>query len=197
MLTLVKKIVIYATNTLDLWYNRFIMNHKKVEFVSFPKINGRIFITGGGKLKLGDNVAFNSGKYSNPIGGDTRMTISVAKGALLEIDDFAGISNTAIICHEKMNIGKHVKIGGNVKIYDTDFHSLDPLLRSNSETDRGNTRPVKIGDFCFIGAHSIILKGVVIGDNSIIGAGSVVTKSIPENEIWAGNPAKFIKKLTS
>lgn len=46
-----------------------------------------------------------------------------------------------------------------------------------------------------MGAHTIILKGVHIGKGAVIGAGSVVTKNIPENEIWAGNPAKFIKKV--
>lgn len=51
-----------------------------------------------------------------------------------------------------------------------------------------------INDNVFIGARCIILKGVTIGSKSIIGAGSVVTKNIPEGEIWAGNPAKFIKK---
>ena len=52
-----------------------------------------------------------------------------------------------------------------------------------------------IKDNVFIGARCLILKGVVVGENSIIGAGSVVTKNIPDNEIWAGNPAKFIKAL--
>lgn len=52
-----------------------------------------------------------------------------------------------------------------------------------------------IEDNVFIGARCIILKGVTIGENSIVGAGSVVTKSIPANEIWAGNPAKFIRKI--
>ena len=55
--------------------------------------------------------------------------------------------------------------------------------------------PVIIKDNAFIGAGSIILKGTIIGMNSIVAAGSVVTKSIPDNEIWGGNPAKFIKKV--
>lgn len=59
----------------------------------------------------------------------------------------------------------------------------------------GATSPVVIKDGVFIGAHCIILKGVTIGEKSIIGAGSVVTKSIPDGEIWAGNPAKFIRRI--
>ena len=61
--------------------------------------------------------------------------------------------------------------------------------------DSKNTirKEVFIGDNVFIGAHSTILKGVKIGKNSIIGACSVVTKSVPDNEIWAGNPAKFVR----
>lgn len=59
----------------------------------------------------------------------------------------------------------------------------------------GATSPVVIKDGAFIGAHCIILKGVTIGENSIVGAGSVVTKSIPDGEIWAGNPVKFIRRV--
>lgn len=52
-----------------------------------------------------------------------------------------------------------------------------------------------IGDNVLIGAHSIILKGVTIGNNAVVAAGSVVSRSIPANELWGGNPAKFIKKI--
>jgi acetyltransferase-like isoleucine patch superfamily enzyme len=46
-----------------------------------------------------------------------------------------------------------------------------------------------------IGAGSVILGGICVGENALIGAGSVVTKDIPDNELWFGNPAKFIRRL--
>lgn len=55
---------------------------------------------------------------------------------------------------------------------------------------------VELCDNCFIGANTVICNAVRIGENAIVGAGSVVTKDIPDNEIWGGNPARFIKKRT-
>lgn len=177
-----------------LW-NRFLIRYKKVSYTTFPNINGKLRLFGRGKLHLGRDVQINSGLISNPIGGDTQTVISVDPGAELTIDDYTGISNCAIICKLRITIGKFVKIGGGVKIYDSDFHHLDSKERKNPETDVPRKMAVHIGDHCFIGAHSIILKGVEIGENSIIGSGSVVAKSIPPNEIWGGNPAKFIRKI--
>lgn len=54
---------------------------------------------------------------------------------------------------------------------------------------------ITIGDNCFIGAGVIILPGVTIGNNVIVGAGSVVTKSVPENMIVGGNPARIINTV--
>lgn len=59
----------------------------------------------------------------------------------------------------------------------------------------GATSPIRKGDEVFIGADVIILKGVSIGERSIIGAGSVVTKDVPPDKIWAGPPAKFVRKI--
>ena len=84
-------------------------------------------------------------------------------------------------------------MGGGTKIYDTDFHWLNLEERINQPG--GKTAPVIIKDGAFVGADCIILKGVTIGKRAVIGAGSVVTKSVPDGEIWAGNPAKLIRKL--
>jgi|TARA_R100000234_G_C4998059_1_gene178926 UDP-3-O-[3-hydroxymyristoyl] glucosamine N-acyltransferase len=54
---------------------------------------------------------------------------------------------------------------------------------------------VEIGESCFIGANSTIRQHLKVGNNSIVGMGSVVTKNIPNNEVWAGNPARKIKDV--
>lgn len=53
---------------------------------------------------------------------------------------------------------------------------------------------VNIGKRVFIGVNTVIANSVTKGDGALIGAGSIVTKDIPEKEVWAGNPAHFIKK---
>jgi len=57
------------------------------------------------------------------------------------------------------------------------------------------TAPIIIKDNAFIGGSTIILKGYTIGENSVIAAGSVVTGVVSDNEIWGGNPARFIRRL--
>lgn len=150
-----------------------------------------------GTFILGKNFTMNNGERYNPIGRQKKCLFFVGKNAELEIGDYVGMSSTSIVCEKHIRIGDFVKIGGNVVIYDTDFHALDSELRKSLESDMNNTnkKDVIIGDNVFLGAHSTILKGVQIGNNSIVGASSVVTKSIPDNEIWGGNPAKFIRKI--
>ena len=54
-------------------------------------------------------------------------------------------------------------------------------------------RDVRIGDNCFIGAHSIILPGVTIADGCIVAAGSVVARDVPAGSLVAGNPARVVE----
>lgn len=175
-------------------YNDFVFRYRKVVASEKVRIKGFIKIYGRGKFIFGKNVKINSSRMSNPIGGETKTVLFCSPGATISVGDNTGMSNCAIVAKQSVTIGDNVKIGGSVKIYDNDFHSLDANER-NFGKDMPKCAPVVVKNGAFIGAFSIILKGVTVGENSIVGAGSVVTKNIPDNEIWAGNPAKFIKKL--
>jgi acetyltransferase-like isoleucine patch superfamily enzyme len=175
----------------------FVLKGNNVSFSSF-RTGGipYVMVARGGKMFLGENFAMNNGLTYNPIGCSQRCTFFVDRGAVLKIGDNVGISQTALVAIDDITIADNVKIGGGVKIYTTDFHSLDPMMRkSKGDVKNRIKKPVVIKENAFIGAHTIILKGVTVGENSIVGAGSVVTKDIPDNQIWAGNPARFIRNI--
>lgn len=171
--------------------NFVILKLNSVEYVTFPKINGKLVVVNRGVFQIGRQNKFNSTLYSNLVGLYKPCSVEVQKGAALQIGNFSGFSGVSIYCANKITIGNYVCCGGNVSIWDTDFH---PQNFEDRRTGYVGTKsaPIKIGDDVFIGANSIILKGVEIGDRVIVGAGSVVTKNIPNDEVWAGNPAKKI-----
>ncbi len=97
----------------------------------------------------------------------------------------------AILCsRSEIKIENNVLLGGGVKIFAHDFYSVSYEERMQNGDSDVRTAPILIKEGAFIGAHAIILKGVTIGRHSVIGAGAVVTKDVPDNEVWAGNPAK-------
>ena len=162
------------------------------------KIDGFVFIkkSKSGILKIGKDFTLNSRSASNLVGITNRASFQVIEKGIIEIGDYCGFTSTVLSSRTLIKIGNHVKIGGNVRIFDHDYHSLNHLHRRDSKEDGENvkTAPVIIEDDVFIGTNSIILKGVSIGARSIIGAGSVVSlKIIPPDSVVAGNPARIIK----
>jgi acetyltransferase-like isoleucine patch superfamily enzyme len=189
---------VYFEKFISKFFSQILFLGNGVKFTSF-KTNGYpyIMISRGGIMEVGSNFKMNNTLKANPIGRTQRCSFFVDKDAFLKIGSNVGMSSAAIVCHTKIEIHDNVKIGGGTCIYDTDFHAIDSEIRKNNKLDKisKKVKPVLIKENVFIGAHTTILKGVTIGKNSVIGACSVVTKNIPSNEIWAGNPAKFIKKI--
>ena len=192
-------------------YNLIVFKLKGIKVGQDCKIMGFVNIAGSGKIFIGERFTLTSGNHVNPISGNDEASWLVEQNAKLTIGNNVGMSSTRVWTHDAVTIGNNVQIGANVLIIDTDTHQLDYRLRrnpddaffsglSNSEiwqkkSDGTKSSPVYIEDDVWIGAHSIILKGVTIGARSIIGAGSVVTKSIPADSIAAGNPCKVIRKI--
>ena len=124
------------------------------------------------------------------------MLFKSKKQGVLQIGNNVGINSTSIFCDESITIMDYVHIGGGCQIFDTNFHNMDYLGRRDPLLNPiSRTSPVVIERDIFIGSRCIICKGVTIGARSIVAAGSVVVNNIPPDELWGGNPAKFIKKI--
>jgi len=148
-------------------------------------------------IYLHDGVKIVSNSTGTALGVGRRTILrTLFEGATITIGQDSGLSGSTITCASKIIIGKRCLIGADVLIMDTDFHPVKHETRNSvnlpypAESDR-----IEIGDDVFIGARSIILKGVKIGNGCVIGAGSVVTSSLPSMTISAGNPAKVLKKI--
>lgn len=133
-------------------------------------------------LSLGNNTA---------VGRNAWIEMS-NNNSIIEIGDGTNIGrNVTISCLKKIVIGKRCLLSYSVSVLDHDHlvgEKISPMDGCYSEG-----REIVIGNNCFIGAHSFILKGVHLGDNCIVGANSVVTKSFPKYSVICGNPAKLIR----
>lgn len=92
-----------------------------------------------------------------------------------------------------IRIGNKVRITRNVEFI---THDGGLWVLRNLYSDMKNADyfgKIVIEDNVNIGWNVIIMPGVTIGKNSIVGAGAVVTKSIPENSVVAGIPARIIE----
>jgi len=98
-------------------------------------------------------------------------------GRLFDIGTF-----TYINCKFGVEIQDYVQIGSHCSIY------------SHSTIDDKKGKVI-LKKNCKIGTHSTIMPNVIIGENSIIAAHSFVNVNVPQNELWAGIPARFKAKL--
>ncbi|MBL8764879.1 MAG: hypothetical protein JNM07_11480 [Phycisphaerae bacterium] len=90
---------------------------------------------------------------------------------------------------ERVTIGRKVLIAGRVYISDHDHDWPDPTMLKLV------VAPVAIGDGCWLGEGSCVLKGVTLGAGCIVGANAVVTRSFPERCMLVGVPARAIKRF--
>lgn len=176
--------ILYAFYTPLVWLLLII---KKVNICGKSYWNGIPSIDKGrnSTITIGNGCRFASRHTSNRLGLFHPCMITTQENAVLKIGNNCGFSAVSLWCFKCITIGNNVRVGANVTIMDGDAHQDDPRA--------GKDSPIFIEDNVWIGACSIVMKGVTIGRNSVIGAGSVVTKDIPENVVAAGNPCKVVR----
>lgn len=149
-----------------------------------------------GSIKMGSCILFNSRSRDNLVGLLSPTILDVTHGGEIVIGSRSGFSSVVMSSRKKIYIGDRVMFGGNVRIFDHDFHSIDSTCRG-TPADYANVRssPIIIEDDVFVGTNSIILKGTSIGARSIVAAGSVVFGlKIPPDSMVKGNPACVVGK---
>lgn len=156
----------------------------------------QILTTKNGELIIGNYFKCNNRIKSNSIGliQPCIFNISTPNSKII-IGDNVGISGSTICATTSVTIGNNVLIGSGCLISDTDSHPIDWEDRLYDRNEKTRKAPIVIKDNAFIGARSIILKGVTIGEGAVVGAGSVVSKDVPPYSIVCGNPARVVKTL--
>lgn len=154
----------------------------------------KIYISKDVKIIAGNRIAIDAGiiilKENTLI--NANCNIFIKRGKLILGKNSYFNNNCTVITIGEINIGENVMIGPMCNLLAGKHNYKDNEVDYKFQGDTDGS--IVIEDNVWIGAGSVILSGIRIAKGSIIGAGSVVTKSIGENEIWAGNPAKFIKK---
>jgi len=91
-----------------------------------------------------------------------------------------------VVMHPQVTIGDHCRIYHHVSLA--------------AESAIGSEYRIVLERNVTIGAHSIVVarsnSSLHIGEGSTIGAGSVLTRDVPPGQIWAGNPARFVKNAS-
>ena len=140
------------------------------------------------KLSIGDStILLKHARIQNFISENCEQP-SIRIGNRCFIGYYCTILNAS-----EVTIGDDVLIASHVMI-SSENHGIDPESEIPYRNQPLVSKPVSIGDGCWIGEKVCILPGVTIGKKCIVGAGSVVTKSIPDYSIAVGNPAKVIKQ---
>jgi len=147
-------------------------------------------------VRLGKDVKIHSfvNLYGCSIGDNSKIGafVEIQKGAF--IGKRCKISSHTFIC-EGVTIEDNAFVGHNVTFINDLFPKATNLDGSSQTEADWTVVPTVVEMGASIGSNVTILCGVTIGACALVGAGSVVTRDIPAYEIWAGNPARFLRKV--
>lgn len=149
-------------------------------------------------VRLGENVKLSRfiNLYGCIVGDNTKIGAFVEIQKNAKVGKNCKISSHTFIC-EGVTIGDGCFVGHGVMFINDNYpRSVNASDQLETEKDWvGRFRITTVGDKVSIGSNTTILGGVNIGEKAVIGAGSVVTKDVPPGQIWAGNPARFLRNL--
>lgn len=181
ILRLVARIGFYVCNAYRKLVLRMMYPGLKIDRQSIVGKNCSIICVDGGKMII----------KNSSIGAGTHLFAD--KEGIINIESSSVGRYSVIVAKQSIIIESGVAIAEMVVIRDQD-HAVD-VNGLEPGFCQYNIAPIHIGKNVWIASKATILKGVTVGNDSLIAASAVVTKPVPENEVWGGIPARFIKKV--
>jgi acetyltransferase-like isoleucine patch superfamily enzyme len=133
-------------------------------------------------IKLGIGVSIRDSTYMDAYGG------------YISLGNYVAIGHRCVIGgHGGLVVGDYTMIGGFTYIIPSDHVFDDASLPYQLQGER--RRGISIGRNVWIGASCLILDGTTIGDDAVVGGGSVVKGRVPARTMYAGVPAREIRRL--
>lgn len=139
-------------------------------------VRGDVLIIG---KKESFNIAAGCSFHASPgssvlSAGEPLLLRALTREATIIFGENSGVTSSTIVASKCIRIGRDCLIGAGCLIIDSDFHGTVATSRSIRGSNTARSSQVVIGDRCFVGARSIILKGVSIPADTVIPAGSTV-----------------------
>ncbi len=156
-----------------------------------PKFLQYTLFDGAGKVEIGNGCIFGCKLGGFHKGGSIEIQARYENSKIKIGNNIATNNNIFICAANYIEIGNDSLIGQNVTIMDHEAHGIYPDNRNKV----GQIGTIIIGENCWIGNNTTILKNSKIGNNSIVATGAVVSGVFPENVVIGGVPAKVIKNL--
>jgi len=166
---------------------KFRLLGRRVIIGKFFKVTGPLDIKGPGTVVFGDHCTVMSSRLRPT----TPYTHSA--DAVIRFGNRVMLTRTRLGCVKRIEVGDDAGLA-EAWIMDSDFHRVE-VSEGPRHSTSGASKPVVIGPNAWIGAGSMVLKGVRIGVNSIVGAGAVVAFSVPDDTVVFGNPARVVWRL--
>lgn len=158
---------------------------------------GRVEIEGGRPLYLGKGARLSVDEGATcRIGAGVYLSagciVEVLPGASLSLGDGVYMNEGCrVVAAASVEVGSGTIFGPDVKVYDHD-HSFD----ADGVHAELVASPVSIGEGCWLGANSIVTRGVRVADRCLVSAGAVVTQNCAESAVlYGGVPAVPLKRF--